>query len=133
MKKITLALFIVALFVNVSMTSSYIEGRLKQLVSGESYTTEEIADVKNLTVLYTGNEAQFEGDEYKVTGLSMLLVPKVGTPEAFESANDLISETAKTHIKTILKPGDKILFDNIRYTTHNGEIHTCSPVYIFIK
>ncbi|MFM9945760.1 MAG: GldM family protein [Bacteroidia bacterium] len=133
MKKSILTLLIMALLASVSMTFSEYSGRIKQFNSKESYTIDEILGVKNLTVLYIGNDPQFDGDEYKVKSFNMLTVPKVGEAEAYSGLGDLFSENIKNGIKTSLKPGDKILIDNIMYDNHNGETKRCSPVAIIIK
>ena len=132
MKKLTLSLFILALLATISMTLSGYSGRIKQF-NKESYTIDEILAVKNLTVLYIGNDPQFEGDEYKVKSFNMLTVPKEGLKEAYSISGDMFSDNIKNAIKTRLKAGDKILLDDIMYDNHNGETKRSAPEAIMVK
>ena len=133
MKKLTLSLFVLALLTTVSMTLSDFSGRIKQFNSKEAYTIDQILAVKNLTVLYVGNDPQFEGDEYKVKSFNMLTVPKEGLAEAYAMPGDMFSDNIKNAIKTRLKAGDKILLDDIMYDKHNGETKKSAPLMIYVK
>lgn len=133
MKKSNIPLLIISFLVSVSMTFSGEEGRIKQFKNGDSYTIDYILGIKNLSVLYIGKDPQFDGDEYKLLSLNMLTVPKKGLTGAYSMKGDVFTDNIKQGVKTQLKSGDKILFDDITYLKHNGEIRKCAPLMIFIK
>lgn len=121
MKNLTLSLLVVSLFVSVSMTfpggnAGELDFRLKQYKDRDTVTADYVVNHMNLTVLYVGDDRQLGGDEYKVTGFMMVIVPKVGEAEAAYGISDLLPEM----IKPRLRSGTKIIFQDIEYTRHDG-------------
>ncbi len=98
----------------------------------ESYTIDELMDIENLTA-QVGPDSPLGGTVYQIISYEVLLVPKVGLTGAFMVTNNKFSEGLKKNIKENMKPGDKILMDNIRYIRPDGTYGNCSPVAIFIK
>ena len=98
----------------------------------EYYTIDELMVIETLTA-QVGPNSPLGGTVYQISSYEVLLVPKLGLAEAFMITNDTFSEGLKRNIKEKMKPGDKILIDNITYIKPDGTYGTCPPVVIFIK
>lgn len=98
----------------------------------ETYTIDELMVIETLTA-QVGPNSPLGGTVYQISSYEVLLVPKLGLAEAFMITNDKFSEGLKRNIKEKMKPGDKILIDNITYIRPDGTYGKCSPVVIFIK
>ena len=121
------------LFLTLSFGVQIPDGRVRQFNSGAAYSKEEICAIKKLTVLYIGNDNQFDGDEYRVIRYHLIMAPKNGQAEYFEVEADSMSEMVKAKIISNLISGDKLLFDDIDYITNQGVKKQCSPLVIYIK
>lgn len=98
----------------------------------ERYSIDELLKIPQLTAQY-GSDSPQGGEVFQITHYEVLLVPKVGLSGSFMLNNDQLTDDIKSHIKQTLKPGDKILFDNITYIRADGTYGMCPPVRIFIK
>ncbi len=127
-----LLLFIGILLI-MSFNGSVPEGRLKQFNSGSEYSVDEIAAIKKFSVVYIGNDPQFDGDEYAILAYELIMAPKKGEAEYFKVEGNSLPEEIMAKIKGHLKSGDKLIFDNVVYLTNQGAKKQCGPAVIYLK
>lgn len=100
---------------------------VKAFENKEFFTIDELIKLENLDAI---SKSSFE--IFVVKRYALLFVPKTGLTEADLGTSNQISKSIKAEIKTKLKPGDKILIDDIIYQKPDGTEGRCMPVRIFI-
>ncbi|MCB9252756.1 MAG: hypothetical protein H6605_09840 [Flavobacteriales bacterium] len=96
---------------------------LKEFKHEASYTVEYILNTNSISL----EDEQKAG---KILSYEIALVPRRGHASFLRVNGNLFSEQIREHFKTILLPGDKIIFDNIRYLMPDGNSGKCNPVVI---
>ena len=93
----------------------------------ELFTIDELLKLENLDAI-----SKSSGEIFTVLRYALLFVPKTGQAEAYFGASNQLSKAIKAQIEAKLKPGDKILLDDIIYQKPDGTEGTCAPVRIII-
>jgi hypothetical protein len=93
----------------------------------EFFTKEELLALGPLDAIAKSN-----GEIYLIKGYNLLIVRKSGLAEAFSTSSNQLTENIKDSIERAVKPGDKILLDDIIYQKPDGTEGRCAPVRIFI-
>lgn len=102
---------------------------IQQFYNKEFYTKEEFLNLGKLDAIDKSN-----GDILIITEYHFLIVhkEKESIAEAFSSSSNELTKNIRDSIERTLKPGDKILFDDIIYQKPDGTEGRCAPMRIFI-
>mgnify|MGYP006952608458 CR=1 FL=1 len=98
----------------------------------DAFTIDELLKVQTMSAR-VGTDSPHGGEVYQITHCELLLVLKLDQAAAYVLNNDQFSEGIKNNIKDKMKPGDRILIDNITYIRPDGTYGMCPPVRIFIR
>ncbi len=97
----------------------------------DTYTIDELLAVETLTA-QVGSDAPNGGEVFPISGIDLLIIPKIGGAEGFSPPSSWLTSIMKNRFKN-LKPGDKILINSITYTRPDGTFGKCPPAMIFIR
>lgn len=102
---------------------------IQQFYNKEFYNKEEFLNLEKIDAIDKSN-----GDVLIIAGYHFLIVhkEKESIAEAFSSSSNELTKNIKDSIERTLKPGDKILFDDIIYQKPDGTEGRCAPVRILI-
>lgn len=102
---------------------------IQQFYNKEFYTKEEFLNLGKIDAIDKSN-----GDVLIITEYHFLIVhkEKESIAEAFSSSSNELTKNIKDSLRRTLKPGDKILFDDIIYQKPDGTEGQCAPMRIFI-
>jgi len=103
---------------------------IREIKNKSLKTKDELLKIETFSI--QSFESLSASEENQIIRYSIAFVPKKGEAEFMQSNGNLFSPCMKERIETILKPGDKILIDEIYFTRKDGSQGKCPAIAIAV-